>query len=342
MGEVFAGRYELVDPLGAGGMGTVWRAWDHRRGRYVAAKLMRHSDASALIRFVREQSFRVQHPHVVAPDSWAGSDEQVLLTMPIVRGGSVSTLLADFGALPEVWSAVLADQLLDALEAVHAAGLVHRDVKPGNLLLRPTGRARPHLLLSDFGIAADLAEPRLTHASAVVGTPGYLSPEQLTGADPDIRQDLYSCGVVLREMLTGRRPAPPGEPGGAGPDGALGYVVRALTERSPTDRPATATHARQLLAATGLLDGRGPGPSEVEVFDHLPDLPPGWDPAGAVTGPPPGSSPRTVPDPDPVPGPQGSSESAPRRPSAVPWSALGLGLFGVLLVLLAVVLAVRG
>ncbi len=300
MGEVFAGRYELVDPLGEGGMGTVWRTWDHRRSRYVAAKLLRHSDAAALIRFVREQSFRVQHPHVVAPDGWAGSDEQVLLVMPIVRGGSVATLLRDFGALPEVWAAVLVDQLLDALVAVHAAGLVHRDIKPGNLLLHPTGRGLPHLLLSDFGVAASIADPRLTRASVVVGTPGYLAPEQLAGADPDPRQDLYSTGVVLRELLTGDRPVyPVTEPHAPDPPGApgpLADVVRRLTARSPDERPATSVRARDLIRASGLLDGRLPPASDVEVFDHVAELPPGWSADGPVARPASGEVPQ-VPEP---------------------------------------------
>jgi len=95
LGEVFARRYELVDVLGHGGMGWVWRAWDHHEGRYVAAKVLRQSDASSLMRFVREQSFRVHHPHVVTPLGWVGEDDRVLFTMPVVRGGSVSTLLGD-------------------------------------------------------------------------------------------------------------------------------------------------------------------------------------------------------------------------------------------------------
>lgn len=315
MGELFAGQYELVDPLGEGGMGTVWRAWDHRHGRFVAAKLMRQSDASALIRFVREQSFRVQHPHVLAPDGWAGSDEQVLLTMPIVRGGSVGTLLRDFGALPDVWAAVLVDQLLDALTAVHEAGLVHRDVKPGNLLLRPTGRARPHLLLSDFGIAASVHEPRLTRASTVVGTPGYLAPEQLAGADPEPSQDLYACGVVLAEMLSGLSPQ---HRAGVSTlvDGPLVPLVRVLTAPQPERRPHSAVEARELVAATGLLTAVGPGSDDpdIEVFDHLPALPEGWR----------------------------SSTSQPRGRPPVPVAALLLGLVGVLLVAAAMVFWLAG
>ena len=205
MGEVFAGRYELVDLVGMGGMGSVWRAWDHRDRQYVAAKVLGQSDAASLLRFLREQSHRVQHPHVVTPMSWAGEDDRVLFTMPLVRGGSVATLLGDYGKLPPSWTCVLLDQLLDALGAVHAAGLVHRDVKPSNLLLEPTGTARPHLRLSDFGIATAAHLDRLTLTGQVVGTPAYLAPELLAGAPPDPRQDLYAAGLVAAAMIVGPR-----------------------------------------------------------------------------------------------------------------------------------------
>src|SRR2546421_10343941 len=122
----------------------------------MAAKLLRPADAGSLLRFVREQSLRVVHPHVVAPAGWAAEDDQVLLTMDLVPGGSVAQLLGDYGSLPLPYVAVLIDQLLDALTAVHSRGIVHRDVKPSNLLLEPTRRGRPFLRLADFGIAAVL------------------------------------------------------------------------------------------------------------------------------------------------------------------------------------------
>ncbi|GDY64364.1 hypothetical protein SAV14893_037570 [Streptomyces avermitilis] len=105
MGEVFAGRYELVDPIGRGGVGAVWRAWDHRRRRYVAAKVLQQSDAHALLRFVREQAMRIDHPHVLAPASWAADDDKVLFTMDLVAGGSLVHLIGDYGPLPRRSSA---------------------------------------------------------------------------------------------------------------------------------------------------------------------------------------------------------------------------------------------
>ena len=135
VGEVFAGRYELLDLIGEGGMGSVWRVHDRRENRVVAAKVLRQSDAVSLLRFVREQAVRVRHPHVVTPLGWAGEDDRVLFTMPVVEGGSVATLVGDHGPLPPLVVAELVRQLLGALGAVHEAGLVHRMVicRPGNV-----------------------------------------------------------------------------------------------------------------------------------------------------------------------------------------------------------------
>jgi len=139
MGEVFAGRYELVDPIGRGGVGAVWRAWDRRRRRYVAAKVLQQSDAHSLLRFVREQALRIDHPHVLAPASWAADDDKVLFTMDLVGGGSLVHLIGDYGPLPPAFVCTLLDQLLSGLAAVHAEGVVHRDIKPANVLLEATG-----------------------------------------------------------------------------------------------------------------------------------------------------------------------------------------------------------
>ena len=174
MGEVFGGRYELIDLIGEGGMGAVWRARDLKLNRVVAAKVLRQSDASALLRFVREQGLRVNHPNVIAPLGWIGEDNQVLFTMRIVAGGSLATLIGDHGALPPRFAAEILRQLLSGLQAVHAAHLVHRDVKPANILLDATGTGRPHAYLTDFGIAVDLTGPRFTdrHGSRHPRVPG--------------------------------------------------------------------------------------------------------------------------------------------------------------------------
>ncbi|GAA4084850.1 serine/threonine-protein kinase [Nocardioides kongjuensis] len=304
MGEVFAGRYELLDPIAAGGMGTVWRVHDRTTGDVKAAKMLRQADAAMLLRFVREQSVRIDHTHVVTPQSWAGVDDRVLFTMPLVRGGSVSGLMKrNGGTLPPRWIAVLTDQTLQALEAVHLAGIVHRDIKPGNLLLEPTGRHRPHLRLTDFGIAVPSDEPRLTHVAMMIGTPGYMPPEQYRGADPDPSADIYALGVVVLEMLTGRRPAADGEPGpidvaalrtGSPEHDAVLEVVAAATAYDAAQRPS----ATELLAHPALraLVARWDDPAladRLEVVDEYPAAPDPTPSRATMAYPPPPPPPST-------------------------------------------------
>ena len=277
MAELFAGRYEFLDPIADGGMGTVWMVWDTRDRLHRAAKLLRQSDAGTLIRFVREQSVRIDHDHCVTPRGWSAEDDRVLFTMDLVRGGSVHHLIADYGALPAQWAATLLDQLLLALEAVHDAGLVHRDVKPANLLLEPTGAGRPHLRLGDFGVAVALNEPRLTAGPTVFGTPGYRAPEVKAGSDPHSGQDLWAAGIVLVEMLVGRRPPyedrplPPAAPSGVDPQ--LWGLACALADPDPARRPPSAAAVRQALARTGLVPPHGGAPRSsgeaVEVLEHI-------------------------------------------------------------------------
>ncbi|MEU9033680.1 serine/threonine-protein kinase [Streptomyces sp. NPDC048352] len=320
MGEVFAGRYELVDPIGRGGAGAVWRAWDQRRRRYVAAKVLLQSDAHTLLRFVREQALRIDHPHVLAPASWAADDDKVLFTMDLVAGGSLAHVIGDYGPLPPRFVSVLLDQLLSGLAAVHAEGVVHRDIKPANILMEATGTGRPHLRLSDFGISMRKGEPRLTETDFVVGTPGYFAPEQLMGAEPDFPADLFAVGLVALYLLWGRKPdsqalvehfrahgvpsAPEGVPA------PLWDVISNLLHPDPESRFRTATGARKALAeAVQLLPEAPAGEDPVEVFDQLGPLPAGFGPGGPGTaaaepavgfGPPPAaygpSEPVTAPE----------------------------------------------
>ncbi|MEV5170706.1 serine/threonine-protein kinase [Streptomyces flaveolus] len=293
MGEVFAGRYELADPIGRGGVGAVWRAWDHRRRRYVAAKVLQQRDAHSLLRFVREQALRIDHPHVLAPASWAADDDKVLFTMDLVAGGSLVHLVGDYGPLPPAFVCTLLDQLLSGLAAVHAEDVVHRDVKPANVLLEATGTGRPRLRLSDFGIAMRLGEPRLTETNLVVGTPGYLAPEQMLGAEPDFPADLFAVGLVALYLLEGAKPdakalvqyflehGTPGAPKGV-PE-PLWQVVASLLQPDPADRFRTATGARKALAAAAeLLPEPGPDDEIIEIFDQLGPLPPGFGPDGPL------------------------------------------------------------
>ncbi|MGW3493243.1 serine/threonine-protein kinase [Streptomyces sp. NPDC001020] len=340
MGEVFAGRYELVDPIGRGGVGAVWRAWDHRRRRYVAAKVLQQSDAHALLRFVREQALRIDHPHVLAPASWAADDDKVLFTMDLVAGGSLVHLVGDYGPLPPSLVCALLDQLLSGLAAVHAEGVVHRDVKPANVLLEATGTGRPRLRLSDFGIAMRLGEPRLTDTDYVVGTPGYLAPEQLMGAEPDFSADLFAVGLVALYLLEGAKPdaralveyfvanGTPGAPRGV--PGPLWEVVATLLQPDPAARFRTTTGARKALAAAAeLLPEPGPVDEQVEIFDQLGPLPPGFGPEGpsrTASGVTDGPAPTPLQSSGTVAGraeaiPPGGASDVPRPPHAAPSTA---------------------
>jgi serine/threonine-protein kinase len=317
---VFAGRFELIDPIGSGGTGMVWRAWDRRLERICAAKVLRQRHAGSMLRFVREQGVRLDHPNVLSPYGWAADDDQALLAMDLVGGGSVSSLVADFGALPERYTAELLAQLLSGLEQVHAAGLVHRDVKPANLLLEATGTGVPVLRLSDFGIALSLSEPRLTQHGAVVGTPGYVAPEALAGEPPSIKQDLYAVGVTGWQLLTGEEPpaAGPAVERPAGSKGILWDVIEALTRPDPDERPAAAQAALACLEpvlATKLQVPAHTADGElIEVFDQLPELP---APYQALATPPEQPQPEQVPaevPPAPVSAEQGSAGQGSRSP----------------------------
>lgn len=315
MGEIFAGRYELIDPIGRGGVGMVWRSWDHRRRRYVAAKVLQQSDAHTLLRFVREQALRIDHPHVLAPASWAADDDKVLFTMDLMSGGSLAHLINDYGPLPPTFVCTLLDQLLSGLTAVHAEDVVHRDIKPANILLEPTGIGRPHLRLSDFGISMRIGDPRLTETNYVVGTPGYFAPEQMLGAEVDLTSDLYAVGLVGLYLLTAQKPdsralfeqyehGMPAAP--AGVPEPMWQVLGQLLQPDPQHRFRTATGARKAVAsAAEMLDTKATLEFEtVEVFDHLGPLPEGFGPEGPTapaqglvssTGPT-----RAVPPPSPT------------------------------------------
>jgi len=219
---------------------------------------------------------------------------------------------------------------------------VHRDVKPANLLLEPTGRDRPYLRLSDFGVAVPMHEPRMTAPAVVLGTRGYRAPESAVGADPLPVQDLYGAGVVLAEMLTGERPEdglalPPAPPSGV--DRRLWELARALAEPDPTRRPPSAARARRMLHDTGLVPPAGAVPgddgAEVEVFEHVRLH--GTDAARALPARPAASARRTALEPPPSPSPSPGlpqPRASTRRPS--PLTVVGLlsvGAGGLVIVL---------
>ncbi len=225
-----AGRYVLLEEIGRGATGSVHRARDLRTKTYVAAKVLRGGDADALLRFVREQAHRIEHPHVLSPLGWAADDDVALIAMELVRGGSLRDLLARRGQFPEHTVALLLAQLLDALATVHALDVVHGDVKPANLLVR--GGVRPHLLLADFGVATCRHDSVRVVDVGPVGTPAYLAPERLAGAAPHPNQDVYAAGLVARRLL----PHP----------SALLTLCDSMTRPEPALRPTAAEALRRL------------------------------------------------------------------------------------------------
>ena len=225
-----AGRYVLLEEIGRGATGPVHRARDLRTRSYVAAKVLRGGDPDALLRFVREQAHRIDHPHVLSPLGWAAEDDLALIAMELVRGGSLVDLLAREGSLPRPVVVLLLDQLLDALAAVHDLGVIHGDVKPANLLVR--GGARPHLLLADFGVASRRGQP----APVGAGTPAYLPPERRAGAPPQPSQDVYAAGLVARRLL----------PAGS----SLQTLCDSMTRTEPELRPTARAARRRLRELT--------------------------------------------------------------------------------------------
>ena len=199
--------YRLVERIGEGSFGVVHRALQPQVGRDVAIKSIHPdlaNDPGFIRRFEREAQLvaRLEHPHVVPLyDYWRDADGAYLV-MRFLRGGSLRQAIEKDGALPPDQISKTLDQIADALSAAHAQGIVHRDVKPENILLDQEGNA----YVSDFGIARDVSEPT-TIGSGVLGTSSYLSPEQIRGEPITTRTDVYCLGVLLYEVLTGQRPS---------------------------------------------------------------------------------------------------------------------------------------
>ena len=279
-GWVIDGRFTMLDRIGVGGTGRVWRAYDHDARRYCAAKLVRWRGTTSMLRVVRERALRLAHPHVLTPYASCVAGDDVLLAMDLVRGGSLETLLGDYGRLPPEYAAEVLDQVLSALSHIHRTGVVHRDVKPANLLLEPSPVGAPHVRLADFGIALGDDGMRFTTTGFTVGTPGYLAPEVLDWNRPGPRQDLYAAGMVGWRMLTGAGDPEPRQRVGARPGGVpplLWRVVAHMCAPDPALRPADADAAREALAAcrsdlrfpARTLDGE-----PLQIFDHLGPPPP--------------------------------------------------------------------
>jgi serine/threonine protein kinase len=267
-GVTFGGRYELDSRIAIGGMGEVWEATDHVIGRTVAIKILKDEymgDPGFLERFRAEarHAALVNHEGIASVFDYGEEAGSAFLVMELVPGEALSTILERDGSLSTDKTLDIVAQTSLALQAAHAAGLVHRDIKPGNLLITPDGRVK----ITDFGIARIADQVPLTATGQVMGTVQYLSPEQASGHPASPATDTYSLGIVAYECLAGKRPftgesqvaiakaqineQPPPLP--ATVAAPVQNLVLAMIAKKPEDRPAsTAAVAR---AATALRKG---------------------------------------------------------------------------------------
>ncbi|HEY6799885.1 MAG TPA: serine/threonine-protein kinase, partial [Agromyces sp.] len=267
-GVTFGGRYELDSRIAIGGMGEVWEATDHVIGRTVAIKILKDEymgDPGFLERFRAEarHAALVNHEGIASVFDYGEENGSAFLVMELVPGEALSTILERDGSLSTDKTLDVVAQTSAALQAAHAAGLVHRDIKPGNLLITPDGRVK----ITDFGIARIADQVPLTATGQVMGTVQYLSPEQASGHPASPATDTYSLGIVAYECLAGKRPftgesqvaiamaqineqPPPLPPTVAVP---VQNLVMAMIAKKPEDRPASA--AAVARAATALRRG---------------------------------------------------------------------------------------
>ncbi|WP_405061315.1 serine/threonine protein kinase [Kribbella sp. NBC_01505] len=264
-GEVLAGRYRLLTLLGRGGAGEVWQAEDLLLDRQVAVKLLRSLDGDpmdAVARFQAEAqaAARLMHPNVVATYDVGAEGDRVFLVMELVSGPDLAQLMRTAGLPSAKLVEDIATQGARALDAAHGAGIVHRDVKPGNLLLAPDGT----LKMTDFGIAKR-AGNETTALGVLLGTASYVSPEQVRGGAATPASDWYSLGCVLYELLSGTPPftgatveavmhqhlqSAPAPIMRNDVTPALSALVMRLLAKNPADRPASATEVTALLSST--------------------------------------------------------------------------------------------
>ena len=270
-GTLLAGRYRIVSPLGQGGMGEVFRVYDLKLDQEVALKHLSPrlaGNPAALTRFHREVRLarQVSHPNVCRVFDIGESGGRPFLTMELIDGEDLASLLRRIGRLLPAKGLEIAQQLCAGLAAMHDSGVLHRDLKPSNIMIDGRGRAR----ITDFGISALASEPAGSSRTRA-GTPAYMAPEQLAGGGATVRSDLYALGLVLYELLTGR-PAGPQlvPPSELCPDidPQIDHVLLRCLDPDPEARPASARQLAALLPgldplAAALAAGDTPSPALV-------------------------------------------------------------------------------
>ncbi|MGA5494514.1 serine/threonine-protein kinase [Streptomyces cinereoruber] len=278
-GLLLAGRYRLGETIGRGGMGKVWRAHDEVLHRVVAVKELTAgrfvAEADRLVLHARTQkearaAARITHPGVVTVHDVLEHDARPWIVMQYVDGPSLADAAKESGAVEPREAARIGLHVLGALRAAHAAGVLHRDVKPGNILLARDGR----VLITDFGIAAIEGDSTITRTGEIVGSIDYLAPERVKGADPGPASDLWSLGATLYTAVEGtspfRRTSPIStmqavvteEPPHPEKAGALTPVIVALLRKDPAQRPRADEVGRMLLEA---MEGRAPTSAQAYV-----------------------------------------------------------------------------
>jgi tRNA A-37 threonylcarbamoyl transferase component Bud32 len=251
-GEMLADRYRLEKRIAAGGMGEVWRATDTLLERVVAVKLLRDSLAEDPIvseRFRREalMAAQISHPNMAGVFDYVQEHDRPGIVMEFVDGETLAERLTREGRLPVGDAVRITSALLAALGSAHDMGIVHRDVKPGNVMLTSNGDVK----VTDFGIARAASDHTLTETGTVVGTAHYLAPEQVGGAQATPASDLYSVGAILYEMLGGRRPFEAATP--------IAVAMKRLTEDPPPIRDLRADVPEPVATVIDRALAREPG-----------------------------------------------------------------------------------
>ena len=286
-GSVYGNRYTLSERIAYGGMGEVWRASDKVLGRTVAIKLLSPNLAEqpGFVERFREEARHTAllgHPNIATVYDYGKEDDGASwLVMEYVEGEPLSAIIRTEGPQSPRRTAMIIGQCADALQAAHEAGVVHRDVKPANILLRPDGVVK----LTDFGIARAMDAAPMTRTGEVMGTAQYISPEQAMGKPVTGKSDIYSLGIVAYELLTGSRPFDEGTPFAT----AMAHVHKPAPALPPSVPSAMATVVASCLAkdpaqrpvsAAALAAAMRGGPAAAAAA-----VPPGFDPTQVMGGP---------------------------------------------------------